>query len=103
MKRIAITAKQLKIVLSILKKYPYEFYAYGSRTQGKSRATSDLDICFFAAIPLNVQNHIEEDFEDSDLPFRVEISDYNLMTPEFKKLIAKDLILITENPIFITK
>jgi hypothetical protein len=92
MKHITLTDKQLKIVLAILKKYPYTFYAYGSRTQGKSRPTSDLDICFFESIPLCVQGHIEEDFEESDLPFCVEISDYNLMTEEFRALIKKDLV-----------
>jgi predicted nucleotidyltransferase len=92
MKQLALNDKQLKIVLAILKKYPYAFYAYGSRTKGKSRPTSDLDICFFEPIPLSVQGHIEEDFEESDLPFRVEISDYNLMTEEFQELIKKDFI-----------
>ncbi len=90
MKHITLTDKQLKIVLAILKKYPYAFYAYGSRTQGKSRPTSDLDICFFDFIPLSVQSHI-------DLPFRVEISDYNLMTEEFQALIKKDLVPLMNN------
>lgn len=91
MSRLALSDKQLEIVLSILKKYPYTFYAYGSRTQGKSRATSDLDICFMEHIPLNIQSHIKEDFEESNLPFCVEVSDYNLMTEEFKESIKKDL------------
>lgn len=94
MKNIALSDDQLKTVLTILKKYPYTFYAYGSRTKGKSRPTSDLDICFIETIPLNVQSHIEEDFEESSLPFQVEVSDYNLMTEEFQALIKKDLSLI---------
>lgn len=99
MKHIALDDNQLKTVLGILKKYPYTFYAYGSRTQGKNRPTSDLDICFIEPIPLNIQSHIEEDFEESDLPFRVEISDYNLMTEEFRNLIKRNLIPIQKiNP-----
>ncbi len=92
MSHLALTDKQLKTVLDILKKYPQTFYAYGSRVTGKSRPTSDLDLCFKESIPFNIQSHIEEDFEESDLPFQVEISDYNLMTEEFKQLINKDLV-----------
>ncbi|MEI8055743.1 MAG: nucleotidyltransferase domain-containing protein [bacterium] len=94
MNELSLSSGQLKIVLSILKKYPYTFYAYGSRTQSRSRPSSDLDICFIEHIPLNIQSNIEEEFEESDLPFRVEISDYNLMTEEFRKLIKNDLIPI---------
>jgi uncharacterized protein len=89
-----LSSKQLKLVLGILKKYPYTFYAYGSRIKGTSKASSDLDICFIEPIPFNIQSHIEEDFEESDLPFQVEISDYNLMQPEFRELIEKDLTLL---------
>lgn len=94
MKNIALSDDQLKAVLTILKKYPYTFYAYCSRTQGKSRPTSDLDICFIEPISLNIRSHIEEDFEESSLPFRIEVSDYNLMTEKFQTLIKKDLIPI---------
>lgn len=93
---IDLTDQQLKIVLEILKKYPYNFYAYGSRIKRKSKATSDLDICFMEKIPLNVQSQIEEDFEESDLPFSVEVSDYNLMTEEFRELIKKDLVPLSK-------
>jgi len=35
-----------KIVLDILNKYPYSFYAFGSRTKNKAKPLSDLDLCF---------------------------------------------------------
>jgi predicted nucleotidyltransferase len=91
---IGLSDEQLRIVKEILKKYPYTFYAYGSRVKGTQRPTSDLDICFMDQIPLSVQSHIEEDFEESDLPFQVEVSDFNLMKKEFQDLIRKDLLLI---------
>jgi predicted nucleotidyltransferase len=93
-----IERKHLAIIKNILQKYPYTFYAFGSRVKGKSRRSSDIDICFVESIPFNIQAHIEEDFEESDLPFRVDLSDYNLMSEDFKKLIEKDLTLLQAAP-----
>jgi len=86
--------KHWKIVQSILSQYPYTFYAFGSRVKGTEKRFSELDLCFMEPIPGNVQAHIDEDFEESDLPFKVDIMNWNLIAPDFKKLIKKDLILI---------
>lgn len=89
-----------KIVEEILDKYPYSFYAFGSRTKGTQKRLSDLDLCFKQPIPFNVQGHIDEDFEDSDLPFKVDLLDWRYISPEFREIIDKDLVLIkkgTEN------
>jgi predicted nucleotidyltransferase len=65
--------KHLTIVQNILSKYPYSFYAFGSRARGNPKTLSDLDLCFFENIPLNVLAHIDEDFEESDLPYTVDM------------------------------
>lgn len=83
-----------KIVQSILSKYPYTFYAFGSRTKGTERRFSDFDLCFDDPIPWNTQSHIEEEFEESDLPFMVDLVDLNHCTDEFKGIIKNDLIVI---------
>lgn len=83
-----------KIVQEILKQYPYTFYAFGSRVKGGEKRFSDLDLCFKDPIPANVQAHIDEDFEESDLPFKVDVIDWNLMPSDFHKLIQNDLILV---------
>jgi hypothetical protein len=46
------------------------------------------------AIPLSVQSHIEEDFEESDLPFTVDLVDYNLCSTQFQNQIKNDLVAI---------
>ncbi len=91
---IYIENKHKHILLTILKKYPYTFYAYGSRVKGNHRPLSDLDLCFKDPIPLSIQARIEEELVESDLPFEVELSDYNLMKPEFRSKIDNDLIAI---------
>ena len=93
---IYLDEKHKKIVLDILKKYPYTFYAYGSRVSGSHRKLSDLDICFKDTIPYSVQAHIAEDFEESDLPFTVDLSDFNLMDKSFQERIADNLVLLKE-------
>ena len=82
------------IVQNILKKYPYTFYAFGSRVKGTPRRLSDLDICFIEDIPWNIRAHIDEDFEESDLPFKVDVIDWNMCDETFRSTIKPDLALI---------
>ena len=49
---LQIETRHLKIINSILSKYPYTFYAYGSRVKGTGRKYSDLDLCYRARNPL---------------------------------------------------
>ncbi|HJZ23355.1 MAG TPA: nucleotidyltransferase domain-containing protein [Candidatus Babeliales bacterium] len=84
------------MVTAILQKYPYTFYAFGSRVKGTHRPLSDLDICFMDDIPWNIRSHIDEDFENSDLPFKVDVVDWNMSDENFRAKIAPDLTLIQE-------
>lgn len=68
-----IKSKHYEIVRLILFKYPYKFYAYGSRVKNQAKDYSDLDLCYQEEIPWNVLSHIDEDFEQSDLPFKVDL------------------------------
>ena len=91
---IQIEQRHLEIVNTVLSKYPYDFYAFGSRAKGSPKRFSDLDLCFFDHIPWNIQAHIEEDFEESDLPYKVDLVDWNICDETFQNLIKKDLVLI---------
>lgn len=86
--------RHLAIVQGILSKYPYSFYAFGSRARGNPKTLSDLDICFFDNIPTNVLAHIDEDFEESDLPYKVDVVDWNKCSDDFRAIIKKDLVRI---------
>jgi len=92
-----------KMVQDILAKYPYMFCAFGSRVQGNPRPLSDLDLCFFEDIPGNILSHIREDFEESRLPFEVDIVDWNACDSAFQSMIKKDLILIQGDPELLLK
>lgn len=57
---------------------------------------SDLDLCFFEDIPWNVRAHIDEDFEESDLPFKVDIVDWHMCRDDCKKIIRNDLVVLQQ-------
>ena len=88
---VAVEKRHLGILKDILKKYPYTFYAYGSRATGKNRKYSDLDLCYREEIPTKIISDIREELEESDIPFRVDLVFWNDMPEGFQKLIEKDL------------
>ncbi len=91
---IQIDEEDFEILKSILSKYPYTFYAFGSRVKGTHSPFSDLDICYKDTIPIDRLMDLQEDLSESDLPFRVDLVAWKDFTPEFQREIAKDLELI---------
>lgn len=85
--------KHQKIIQQILSKYPYKFYAYGSRVKNQAKKYSDLDICYYEEIPWDTFSRLKEDLEKSNLPFKVDLVYWEWMNPEFKELIKDDLTL----------
>lgn len=92
--KIYIEQRHWTIVKNILSKYPYTFYAFGSRVKGTQRRFSDLDIYSPDFLSLDIQGQIEEDFEKSDLPFTVDVVSRHRMTSEFQAIIQEKLVLI---------
>ena len=61
---------------------------FGSRAQCTSKPFSDLDLLVLGA-PLGdqVRGLLEEAFDESDLPFRVDIAEAATLSPEFRACI----------------
>ncbi|KLL03324.1 MAG: hypothetical protein MRERV_44c013 [Mycoplasmataceae bacterium RV_VA103A] len=91
---LQLEKKHWNIIRLIISKYPYKFYAYGSRVKGTAYKYSDLDICYQEAIPLETISNLREEFTESDLPFFVELVDWKHMRPKFREMIKGDLVLI---------
>lgn len=85
--------RHLEIVKDILSQHPYQFFVFGSRVSGKHRELSDLDLCYKESISDIEIAKIEEAFEQSDLPFEVDIVAYDRCDHNFKKIIDKQLIV----------
>ena len=90
-----LAEEDFEIIKNVLKTYPYRFYVFGSRAKNKARPLSDLDLCIKeeAPIPLSTLARIEADFEESDLPFKVDVKDWHRTSASFKALIEKDFVL----------
>lgn len=91
---INIKDPHLNIVKNVLQKYDFSFYVFGSRITDKAKEFSDLDLLYFDEIPDAVLINIINDFEESDLPYEVDLLDYNKFDDDFKKIIGKNYICI---------
>lgn len=91
---IQIEKQDLLILCSILKKYPYKFYVYGSRVKGKAKKFSDLDLCIMDNINYEVLFEIKEALDESDMSIHIDIKRWNIdMNEDFRSLIKNDLVL----------
>lgn len=84
-----LTEKEYEIIKSILKEYSGEFFAYGSRVRGDFSALSDLDI--LVKSNSSILSELKEKFDQSFLPFIVNLTDYNSIDENFYNLIKDDL------------
>lgn len=91
-----ISEKEEAIIKSILAEYPYEFYYYGSRVKGDYTKSSDLDILLKSAteVSVSVIDDIELRFNESVIPYIVNISQSANMDKHFYNLIKDDLVKI---------
>lgn len=66
-----------------------EALAFGSRVDGNPKEYSDLDIALAGSARLDaaVVGALKEAFEESDLPYRVDILDLNAISEEFRKVV----------------
>ena len=97
---IALSAEQRRIVLAILRaNLPpcARVWAYGSRATGRAGRFSDLDLAIDADRPLSVDEtaRLREAFTESDLPFRVDLLDWQTIDAGFRLTIAADRITLT--------
>jgi uncharacterized protein len=97
---IDATPLELDTVRQILARHvpDCEVWAFGSRVTGTSRPHSDLDLVVMTSepIPRRTLVRMEEDLEESPLPFRVDVLDWSRVSPEFRRIIrAGNVILQT--------
>ena len=74
-----------------------EVFAYGSRVHGLNlKPFSDLDLCLRgpASVPWEIVARLRLDFEDSDLPFRVDVVDWARLRRDFREVISGDFVRI---------
>ena len=71
----------------------YKLYIFGSRVKGRAKEYSDIDIAIDSKnLTPAVKSKLEFIFEDSTIPYEIDIVDLNNITETFRNMIQKDLI-----------
>ena len=94
---IDITAEQRKTVLALLERYlpNTTTWVYGSRAKWASRPQSDLDLVVFTTPEQNGRvSDLREAFEESTLPFRVDLFVWDTVPESFRKQIEADHVVL---------
>jgi len=69
---------------------------FGSRTNGRARKYSDLDLVVVDSepIPNGIYNQLVEDFDESELPIRVDLLDWNRIDDTCKPYILEHHVVL---------
>lgn len=89
---IDLKENHLREVMDILSRHvpACDVWAYGSRVKGTAKPWSDLDLVVMGATRLESRRlfDLQEAFQESSLPFRVEILDWHAVSTEFQDIIS---------------
>ncbi|MDR2830589.1 MAG: nucleotidyltransferase domain-containing protein [Methanobrevibacter sp.] len=84
---------ELKIITDIIKNHiqDYDVWIFGSRYDGTAKEYSDLDMVIVGEhkLPLSQMADLRNAFQQSNLPFSVDILDWNKTSKEFQLVISK--------------
>lgn len=93
-----VTKDEEYIIQNILSPYKkdFDFFYYGSRVKGNFEKTSDLDILIKGdkEISFNTLDMLKVMFDNSDLPYIVNFTDFHNIENRFYKFIEKDLVKV---------
>ena len=96
---IDITAAERKIILELLDRYlpGTPAWVYGSRVKWTSRPKSDLDLVVFATPQQQRQvGDLREAFEESNLPFRVDLFVWDEAPESFREQIETEHVVLVD-------
>jgi predicted nucleotidyltransferase len=98
---VTIRPRDLEIVKAILnstlkpeKPMHDSVFVFGSRASGTTKRAADLDLAIDLGRPMTPSeaSTLAEEFEESDLPYRVDVVDLHDVSAEFKTIIENQKI-----------
>lgn len=96
---IDISPDNWQVVRDILERYvpDREVWAFGSRAKWTAKEFSDLDIAIIGDEPMSigVMAELNESFQESVLPFKVDVVDWAAITPSFRQEIEAHKVLLS--------
>ncbi len=96
---IDLSAKQRETVLTLLQRHlpGTAAWVYGSRAKWTSRPHSDLDLVVFATPgQQRAVSDLREAFEESNLPFRVDLFVWDEVPESFRKQMEREHVVLVE-------
>lgn len=71
-------------------------FIFGSRALGNARKFSDVDIGLRgkSEIPLGIKSAMEEAFEESDIPFTVDVVNFSSVSDRFAEVAKQKIIYL---------
>jgi uncharacterized protein len=94
---VALSATELNIVIEILRRHVRgrAIWSYGSRARGtRLKKYSDLDLAIEGPPLGRALSQLAEAFDESALPFKVDIVEAISLDPEFLKRIEADKVIL---------
>lgn len=76
-----------------------KIWIFGSRTQGTAKPFSDIDLLIDVGRPISIHelSALNNSFDESLLPYKVDIADAWTITGEFRAKIRDQLVSLQEN------
>ena len=70
-------------------------WVFGSRATWTTKRSSDLDLAIDAGRPLTPgeEGDLADAFDESDLPYKVDIADIQTLSESFKKIVERDRVV----------
>lgn len=97
---IDVTLAQFLAIQAILQRLvpDCEVRAFGSRFTRTAKSYSDLDLAIVGngKLPFRKMAALRVAFEESDLPYRVDVLDWHSISPEFQKVIEQGYEVIQQ-------
>jgi len=95
---IDVGPEELRLIENLLRTHvpAAEVRAFGSRIKGTAAVHSDLDLAILAPspLPLSTLGDLTEAFQESNLPFSVDLVDWQTITPSFRQFIEQQFVVV---------
>lgn len=97
---LALSEPELRTVRTILRRHlssQFRVYAFGSRAGGRVKPWSDLDLSIEGGepVPIAILGALADDFDESNLIWKVDLVDRASVSEAFGKIIDDSKVLLT--------
>jgi len=93
-----VEERHLRMLLDILAEHApdADVMAFGSRALGKAKPYSDLDLAVRCTGKMDIGKlaRLEEAFQESDVPFRVDVVDWYRISDAFRAVVERTSVTI---------